>query len=99
MEDIKIFGLLNKSEDVLTPYFITSTSEEDASKFIVKYLTDSVNSVKNEQEKQIMIESIRGCSFVVLGGVDLITHELKSDYNVLFDLSDFMKEVKDGNKS
>ena len=91
MDTIKLYGLMN-SDDILHPYFITSTDDKEACKFIVKYLNDTLESIPDDKEKALMVDSVRSSLFVRVGYVDLVSHHLVEDFNVLLDLSTFGKE-------
>ena len=91
METVKIYGLIR--DDVYNPYFMTSTSDEQASKFALDYYKKSIESVKDEKEKALMLDSIRQYKFMRLAYIDLVTHDVVKDECLLVDLSSFMKEV------
>ena len=92
MAALKIYGLIR--EDVLLPYLLTSSSDEVASKFALKYYEDSVASIKDEKEKVLMIASIRQCQFVRLAEIDLVTRDIVKDECLILDLKDFQRKVE-----
>ena len=95
METVKIYGLLK--DDVYQPFFMTSTSDQTASEFALDYYKKSVESVKDEKEKALLLVQIRECKFMRVGFIDLVTHDVKKDECLLVDLSNFLKEVSEVN--
>lgn len=60
----------------------------------VKMLSSSYDSIKEENEKAKFLKNVRNCNIVRVGSIDLLSHELTSDFSSLVFLRDFMKEEK-----
>lgn len=93
MDNVRIYSLKNE-DGVLLPYFMTSTNDKDVSKFALDYYEKTIKEIKDKQEQVNMLEQFRKMSFVCIAEVDLVSGHVEEKSDVLFLLTDFMKDIK-----
>ena len=84
---------IQDENDVLTG-FVLSYSDKEAVDYFKHLLDSSYLEIKDDVEKGTFIIRIRKSCIVRVASIDVMTHDVKNDYNVLAWLNEFKKEVQ-----
>lgn len=93
---VNFYGLCNRETGFLSNIFM-SGDDKEAAKWMLETLSKSIDEVEDETEKSRFITNVRDCTIVKIGDLDVLTHGMSEDFNVLVDLRDFKKEVEKEN--
>lgn len=97
MENLNLYAVCNRETGALSNLF-TGFGDKEASEFFVGQLDLTAEELKSDNIKsQVFLQSVRECDFVKVGFLDLLTHNLTNDFNVLVNLSDY-GYIKDNEK-
>lgn len=94
MMTLNLYALMDIESELLHS-FSTSSNDKEVCEMYVKMLSSSFDSLKDDKEKSMFLSNVRKCNIVRVGSIDLLTHDLTNDFNVLVFLKDFMKEIND----
>lgn len=95
MMTLNIYALEEQETHVLTSFWV-SPDDKESSTFMLDNLDKIYNEVP-ENERDSFVSRIRKANIVRVGSIDLLSHELKSDFCCLVDLKDFRKDVNKEN--
>ena len=95
MMTLNIYALEEQETHVLTSFWVSPGDKEAAI-----YMLDNLEKICNdipEKERDGFLNRIRKANIVRVGSIDLLSHDLKSDFCCLVNLQDFRKEVNKDN--
>lgn len=84
---------IQDENDVLTG-FVLSYSDKEAVDYFTHLLENSYLEIKDDVEKGTFIIRIRKSCIVRVANIDVMTHDVNKDYNVLAWLNEFKKDVQ-----
>ena len=95
MMSLNIYALEEQETHVLTSFWV-SPGDKEASTYMLDNLEKIYNEVP-EKERDSFLNRIRKANIVRVGSINLLSHELNSDFCCLVNLQDFRKEVNKEN--
>ena len=95
MMTLNIYALEEQETHVLTSFWV-SPDDRSASTYMLDNLENIFNEVP-ENERDSFVSRIRKANIVRVGSINLLSHELTTDFCCLVDLKDFRKEVNKDN--
>lgn len=89
---LNLYAVMYKETKLLGNFWVSSDDKEACS-YMLGLLENSYKEIEKEEEKNTFLSHVRETVLVKVGTVDLLDHDLKSDFNILTDLKDFKKDI------
>lgn len=91
MMTLNVYALEEKETKVLTSFWVSPDDKEAST-----YMLDNLEKIYKEvpdNERDSFVSRIRKANIVRVGSINLLSHDMKSDFCCLVDLKDFRKDV------